>query len=324
MPYRKGDPEWEWNKEEGILAGLKEAGAQGTWHTNIPNSPACIKYRNKQNTYEFYCNCNLGATCTHIEEVKGRRLDAPMYWEPELWSNERYPGNPYLGVPLLAGPEVTYWVELERIPDMEDQFVLVNHAHSKWSPEYAFGKNIIECIANAQINRLPGNTELCMLSRGDGVGDIVSSIFDAFSAYHRQNNPVYACKSKWHKEKQEREMQLLLADQKQKGLELARLFFTNFCTPCSQPAEELEIEDDLIPKGFQAHPTSGRYTANLTPGAGATAPAISRATSTEVSPGGSTGKWYTSDPTPRRNKEATDHYLAERAAAQAKLMERRK
>lgn len=222
----------------------------GTYTAKIADTQIGVQYNENLNMYQFYCTCKDALMCIHIEEMQGFRKDAAFFQDPGLWINT----NPlYVSIPILVAPFVGYWVKLEPFED-DPGFTVVKHDLNSWRGRSihpsAAGFPIVKMVADLAVmsGNKGFNDELCMITEGEGTGDITSSVFDAFSAFHLEYKPTYNCKAHWHKGDNEADMQARIRNPDTRGKELARLFFTESCTPCAAPAK-LTNFDDLIPKG---------------------------------------------------------------------------
>lgn len=228
------------------LAGTPR-GTTNMFKISIPGTPVIIKYSETQNTFQFDCDCGSADKCFHVEDIQANRKDADFFYDSGLFIKNR---PVYVGVPILVAPIVTYWVQLEELSD-EPGFILVKHPQIVWMEHRLYTSrkvSIAKQAANMAVTGSLFHDELCMITEGEGIGDITSSIFDAFSAFHLEYNPPYQCLAIWHKSDNAREMRERISDPETKPLELARIFFTDSCTGCARPGKPDNF-DDLIPRG---------------------------------------------------------------------------
>lgn len=242
------------------LAGAPRGTANNMFKISIPGTPVMIKYSEVHNTFEFDCDCGSSEKCFHVEDVQANRKDAEFFYDSGLFIKDK---PVYVGVPILVAPIVTYWVQLEELAN-EPGFILVKHPQIIWHEHMvatAPKMSICKDVANWAVKSLPFYEELCMITEGEGIGDITSSVFDSFSAFHLQYNPPYQCLATWHRSDNAKEMRDRIADPATKPLELARIFFTDSCTACARPARPDNF-DDLIPRGHAqaGDPAAARMT----------------------------------------------------------------
>lgn len=251
---------------ESVSNVMSEHPSKEIYTANISDAtPVRVRVNEEKNTYEFFCGCSTPTECLHMEDVQGQRKDAPLFTDPGLWIVKK---PLYMGIPILVAPIILYWVQLEALDD-EPGFIVVKHPHATWNQSVAGTakyKSIIRTISALVDAKATFEDELCMITEGEGTGDITSSLYDAFGAFHMQYAPPYQCTQRWHKADNERATQERIKNPETKGKELTRLFFTNSCTACAKPASPMDFTD-LIPRAHSttasASPFSTRSAGNL-------------------------------------------------------------
>lgn len=200
--------------------------------------------------YSFLCGCSQSDEhCPHIEYLMKNRLDA-SFWQAED-KTPHIAQSFSVGVPILFNPRIAYWVHVE--PLEEDPTILVvKHNQALWTPGVSKKDSVIlsrvmHAVHNGSMD-MPD--ELCILMPGDSALDILTSLQDAFSAWHVAHKPEYKCKANRHNYDRDLKMRSALTDAENRGPLLMRLFFTETCHGCAKVSSTLTADQmrDLIPR----------------------------------------------------------------------------